>query len=225
MASDDAGLLSDKELAKAVGYERLGSDPFLVDADDLRAVEAAVRAKVEGLCARQLADVMRRHADDVAILRAERDAALSEHRMMKAALELQNENYARCKERCDAALARVRELEAVPNRDDGHDSGSLAVRIEGGDIVIRLGVDCLPIAVGCAPWNISEDGETPSYLVTDPAVFARELIHALKNETEDGTTFVFEMFDKAFEYVVEHGYEGIDENPAASPEPAKGGDQ
>jgi len=42
MASDE--LLSDKELAKAVGYERLGSDPFLVDADDLRAVEAAVRA-------------------------------------------------------------------------------------------------------------------------------------------------------------------------------------
>lgn len=88
----------------------------------------------------------------------------------------------------------------------------LQVLIEDGEIVIRIGIDTLQMAVRACPELENYDSETASFhepVVVDPEVFASEVFYELTREAEDGTTLVHDMFDNAFLCAIEQGAEGI----------------
>ena len=85
---------------------------------------------------------------------------------------------------------------------DNHD---LSCSIEGDEIVIRIGIKTLETAVKGSPYG--EDIE--DFFVTDYRAFALEVVNALKEEDEEGTTPMHVMFDKAFEHVMENGGDGF----------------
>ena len=86
-------------------------------------------------------------------------------------------------------------------------TGAEAVLLNGL-IVISIDVDALPVIVS---GSCAADGLDGLWKVTDPEVFAKEVVHALNNEREDGTTRVHQMFDRAFLEAIEQGAEGIEE--------------
>jgi hypothetical protein len=83
----------------------------------------------------------------------------------------------------------------------------LRVVLEGDRIVISIGVETLKVAAEHMPELCDA---MASLRVTDRSVFAQSVLEALKHEEEDGTTFVHEAIDKAFEYVVDQGLEGCE---------------
>ena len=80
--------------------------------------------------------------------------------------------------------------------------------IDGDDIVIRIAIDALPIAYEGA---IELGAVAPGYKITDARKFAKEVINALVDEDEQGTTAVHRLFDKAMEDAIENGAEGVEE--------------
>jgi hypothetical protein len=82
--------------------------------------------------------------------------------------------------------------------------------IEDGAIVIRVPLTALPQVVEGA-WALGSL-ET-RYVVTDTEAFAKDLVRALNDEDEQGTTLVHKMFDDAINEALEQGAEGIEEDP------------
>jgi len=80
--------------------------------------------------------------------------------------------------------------------------------IEGDDIVIRIAIDTLPIAFAGGV----DLGSIPAgYKITDPKIFAVEVVRALEDGDEEGTTDIHRLFDKAMWDAVENGAEGCEE--------------
>ena len=91
---------------------------------------------------------------------------------------------------------------------------SANVEIEGEDIVIRIPIGALPIAVpiACdAVWGSANQG----YRVTDAQEFAKELRLELLRESETGQTAVTRMLDRAVATTIENGAEGVAEDEGA----------
>lgn len=88
-------------------------------------------------------------------------------------------------------------------------TGAKAV-IEDGKIVISIDIDALPLIVSgsCADRNLSGLWKVDP---EDAPTFAKEVCLALNRESENGTTAVHIMFDKAFDHVIDQGGEGISE--------------
>jgi hypothetical protein len=88
----------------------------------------------------------------------------------------------------------------------------LRVEIENGDISIRLPISVLRMAVYWSP-ELSkydpEGGEHKRPTITDAKVFAGEVVRALRDEGEDGSTIVTRMFDTAFCDAIDNGADGI----------------
>lgn len=80
--------------------------------------------------------------------------------------------------------------------------------VRDGQIVISIDVDDLPLILSGSIASYAVDG---TYKVTDADAFAKEVCHALNDESEDGTTRVHEMFDSAFNHVIDQGGEGVEE--------------
>lgn len=91
----------------------------------------------------------------------------------------------------------------------------LTVAVEGDRLVISIGLATLAWAAEHNPLTetYGEDGEFRNYRITDPAVFAAEVVNALQSESEDGTTPVHTLFDHAFLDAIEAGCEGASEKP------------
>lgn len=93
------------------------------------------------------------------------------------------------------------------NRDD-----SLNCYIEDGVLTMVIGVDCLANAVKLNP-HLSvyddESGEWSEPEITDPDKFAKAVLSALLDESEDGTTLVHLAIDTAASNAIENGAEGI----------------
>jgi hypothetical protein len=87
-------------------------------------------------------------------------------------------------------------------------NGGRAV-IERGAIVIRVPLATLPMVVEGA-W--ATGNLTPRYKITDADAFARDLVNELNGESEDGTTRVHSMFDKAIDEAINQGAFGIEEH-------------
>jgi len=85
------------------------------------------------------------------------------------------------------------------------DMSAVAV-VEDGNIVIRLPIKNLPVAVKGA---IALGALDASMKVTDADKFAADVVYALNAEDEEGTTRVHKMFDSAFEHISEYGSDGI----------------
>ena len=86
-------------------------------------------------------------------------------------------------------------------------TGAEAV-IRNGLIVISIDIDALPVIVS---GSCAEDGLDGLWRVTDPETFAKEVVNALNDEAENGTTLVHKMFDQAFSNAIDQGAEGIEE--------------
>ena len=81
----------------------------------------------------------------------------------------------------------------------------LTIEVAGDEMVIRIGIDTLMVAVrGGDDW----DDETMTILDAD--AFAAEIAHALEhNEQEDGTTDVHLAIDRAALHAFENGSEAV----------------
>lgn len=81
--------------------------------------------------------------------------------------------------------------------------------IRDGEIVISVSLKALPHVVEGA-WAIGS--LDTRWKLTDAATFAKELVGALNDEDEQGTTLVHKMFDKAILEALEQGAEGIEKH-------------
>lgn len=85
----------------------------------------------------------------------------------------------------------------------------LNITIENDEIVIRIPIETLKTAFELSP-------HIQNYLYPDVAHvsnlfdFANSVVDALQHEKEDGSTFVHDAFDSAFEYMIEWGDDGIE---------------
>lgn len=82
-------------------------------------------------------------------------------------------------------------------------------KIEGDKLVIEIEIGTLKYALQYyndqhSLWR----DEEPLELI-DELAFAKDIVVALEQEEEDGTTLIHEMMDKALEYAIEMGSEGI----------------
>ncbi|HET8636016.1 MAG TPA: hypothetical protein VFL96_04120 [Acidobacteriaceae bacterium] len=87
------------------------------------------------------------------------------------------------------------------------------VRIEDGNLVIRLNEQTLKAATEASPCldGYAPDGNGgPKVRVTDPSEWMKSVWYELNREAEDGTTLVHLMFDKAFLSALENGGEGAE---------------
>ncbi|WP_036114549.1 MULTISPECIES: hypothetical protein [Luteibacter] len=85
-------------------------------------------------------------------------------------------------------------------------------KIIDGEIVIRLSLDTMAFAAERSPALESYSEEASGYLmplITDREAFAKELVHCLNKESEDGSTMVTDMFDAAFSAAADAGAAGI----------------
>ena len=90
-------------------------------------------------------------------------------------------------------------------------SHPLDCRVEGKRIAVYVGFDELVFAAAHHPafWD-KESGESiPNINVTDPAIFAQEVVRQLNREGEDGSTPVTRLLGRAIEDAVGDGCEGI----------------
>lgn len=88
----------------------------------------------------------------------------------------------------------------------------LDCKIIGGRLIMSIGIECLAHAIKLNPelgkWD-DESGEWNEPEITDPDKFAKEVMIALQDESEDGTTLVHVALDKAAMNAIENGAEGI----------------
>ena len=77
----------------------------------------------------------------------------------------------------------------------------LSVDVIEGRVVIAIGIDALITAVEGGPHAPEDLG----YTILDRDGFVAEIVHALHDEAEDGTTIVHEMLDDATEKALDAG--------------------
>jgi hypothetical protein len=90
----------------------------------------------------------------------------------------------------------------------------LSCKIEGEELVIRIGIDTLAEAFNQSednnPWSDeSSDFERLSQ-VSDSLQFAKDVVQELDDESEIGSTLVTDMLDKACERAAENGSLGLE---------------
>lgn len=85
----------------------------------------------------------------------------------------------------------------------------LTVSIEKDELVIRIGVATLKFAVEAGP-RFEEEEDAPK--IIDAAVFAKDVLHELLDEDEEGSTRVHALLDDAAWAAVENGSEGVAES-------------
>lgn len=82
-------------------------------------------------------------------------------------------------------------------------NSGLECTMDGEELTIRIGINRLASGVQY------ENGDID---VCDVAAFAKSMLRAITNESEDGHTLVHAMMQQAAEYCVDQGLEGIDLN-------------
>lgn len=88
-------------------------------------------------------------------------------------------------------------------------------KIEAGEIVIRVPLAAIPCAALVA-FDEQYGFEQHSLEVVDVDVFAGELVLELNRESEDGTTLVHLMLDRAVIRATENGAQGIEDKELAN---------
>jgi len=84
-------------------------------------------------------------------------------------------------------------------------------RIEGPEIVIRVGIEALERAL-----NLRPDGLGKQFRISDVPGFAKELVNELNNGDEQGVSAVHALFDGAMEAVIDSGSLHVDEITVAN---------
>lgn len=81
--------------------------------------------------------------------------------------------------------------------------------IENGMIVIRIPLDNLPMILE-GGWLCN--AYDTRWKITDGVVAAKEIVHALNHEDEEGSTPIHKLFDAAINEALEQGAQGIEEH-------------
>jgi hypothetical protein len=96
-----------------------------------------------------------------------------------------------------------------------HYGRPLEARIERDALVIRIGVQTLAHAVSYADWANPFDEEADDYIrtfaIVDAREFAKDVIHAMLREREDGSTPLSDFLDRMSLAAVEDGSLGTDD--------------
>src|SRR5690606_29065598 len=90
----------------------------------------------------------------------------------------------------------------------------LSVSIVGGALRIEIGAATLAHATRYAQWanpyNEDKKDWIRTFEITDPAEFAKAVLHAMLAEREDGSTPLSDFLDKMSEAAMEDGPEGVE---------------
>ena len=94
----------------------------------------------------------------------------------------------------------------------------LRCRLKGQQLVISIGIDVLAWAAAHSPdverlyvWDdATGDYDESRFKVTDTAVFAKEIVHALTDEAEDGSSRLTKLIDEAVMAAIEDGCDGVE---------------
>lgn len=101
-----------------------------------------------------------------------------------------------------------------------HYGSPLTVKMERGALVIRVGAETLAHALKFADWAIrfdeAKDDYIQPYKVTDIAELAKDVIHAMLREEENGATPLSDFLDAMTKAAIEDGSTGVDEDPYPS---------
>lgn len=90
------------------------------------------------------------------------------------------------------------------------ESNQLSVKVEGDDVVIRIGSALLLHAIQHGPsWD-------EGWTINNPEAFIQEVIEYLELEEEDGTTLLHHAFDSAAINAIENGSGHVDCNEYAT---------
>lgn len=84
--------------------------------------------------------------------------------------------------------------------------------INDGVLTMAIGVECLAMAIKFNPELTEYNDKTGEWVepeVTDADKFAVEIMHAVQQESEDGTTLIHIALDTAAMNAIEDGAEGI----------------
>ena len=87
----------------------------------------------------------------------------------------------------------------------------------GGDAVIRKGLIIIEVPIDAlqtiadGAWFLG--GLAPRAKIIDKKAFAKDLVRALNDEDEQGTTMIHSMFDRAIGEAWDNGAEGIEVHP------------
>lgn len=97
-----------------------------------------------------------------------------------------------------------------------HYGRPLEVKIERDALVIRIGVQTLAHAVTYADWANPYDEATGDYFrsfaIIDAPQFARDVLHAMLHEREDGSTPLSDFIDKMSQAAIDEGSLGLHED-------------
>ena len=85
----------------------------------------------------------------------------------------------------------------------------LEVKVEDGQLIIAIGVQTLAHACSYADWanpfQVENDEYIREFAITDAPEFAKDVVHAMLNEREDGSTPLSDFIDKMAQEAIEGG--------------------
>lgn len=93
----------------------------------------------------------------------------------------------------------------------------LGCKLEGGELVIRIGINVLAMATeDREPFTIYDEklGDwRKAWIVTDPLEFAKEVAREINREEEDGSSPLTNLLDLACASALDQGCMGVEEAP------------
>jgi hypothetical protein len=105
----------------------------------------------------------------------------------------------------------------MSQRNAHHYGDPLTVSVKSGRLVVAVGVEVLAHALKFADWSISFDEDKQDYLqryrVTDATELAKDVMHAMLHEREDGSSPLSDFLDAMTQAAIEDGCIGVEEDP------------
>lgn len=98
--------------------------------------------------------------------------------------------------------------------DQAPEKCPLSVGVEDSQLVIRIGIGTLAFATECCPLLAGDAIDPPYVKVADKKMLAEDVLRALSDEEEDGTTPVHRLLDEAILEAYAQGSLAFDEPQA-----------
>lgn len=114
------------------------------------------------------------------------------------------------------ATAQAQEIATASQRQGNYYGNPLEATIEGGRLVISVGVQTLAHATAFADWANPFDEDADDYIRTfaieDAPQFAKDVVSAMLSEREDGSTPLSDFLDGMAQAAIEDGSLGLHED-------------
>jgi hypothetical protein len=112
-------------------------------------------------------------------------------------------------------LSKRSKLYGPPKKHRGTNKDRpLCAKVQGNEVVIRIGIDTLAFAFDHSdenrPWDHNRNEYVQQWKVTDPKQFAKDFVHELLTEEEDGSSNLSNFFDRICEDTANEGTIGIE---------------